>query len=326
MRVTTLEAHVGGAAVRLVTSGLPAVEGSTMAERQQSFDDCSEGLALRLTREPRGHAGMVGVVLTPPAREQAVAGMLFFDGFGSRAHSGHAAMAAVALALEHGLATIGGRGLEIDTVAGACRVDVLSSRPGGACRVRYQGPPTAVLRANLAIPSTRRGLAADLVWSGTELVAIVDGEAAGVPLATTHTLELRRAARDLIATIDALVTLTPPGHQGAATVAACAFVGPASRLDADVRLVLVRADGSVSRSPSASGSAAVATVLAAMTVHPPGSSRHESLAGTSWTTEVGGGTAGGPMTVAITGDVVPTGSSEWLEAPDDPLTRGTAWV
>jgi proline racemase len=327
MRVTSLEAHIAGAAVRLVTSGVPTVEGSTMAERQQSFEQHSADLALRLTREPRGHAGMVGVILTPPERPEADAGMVFFDGAGPRAHSGHAAMAAAALALEHGLATTTRRWLEIDTVGGACRLEAVAGAPGTPWRVRYEGPPAAVLRANLPVASTRRNLAADLAWSGTELVAIVEGESAAVPLSTAHTVELRRAGTALIDAIDGLVALTPPGRSSPVPVTACVFVGPAVSLDADLRSVLVRAGGSVSRSPSASGSAAGAVVLAAMHAIAPGApSRHESLSGACWTAIAGDPSADGTVPVAITGEVYPTGTSQWADAASDPLSRGVPWT
>ena len=76
-----------------------------MAERRLSFENTAGDVSLLLTREPRGHAGVVGVVLTEADRPDADAGMLFFTGAGSRPLSGHAAMAAAALALNHGLVT-----------------------------------------------------------------------------------------------------------------------------------------------------------------------------------------------------------------------------
>ena len=128
--------------------------------------------------------------------------------------------------------------------------------------------------------------AASLELFPCEVVAIVEGEAAGVPLSSAHALELRRAALELITTLDAMLTLTPPGLRDTVPVTACAFVGPASDLGADVRSVLVRGDGSVSRSPSVSGTTAVSVVLAAMGLLTPGAvCRHESLSGTSWIAE-----------------------------------------
>jgi proline racemase len=330
MAITTLDAHVGGAAVRLVTAGLPRIEGTSMAERRTSFDIVAGDLGLCLTSEPRGHAGMVGVALTEPDRVEADAGMLFFTGAGPRRLSGHAAIAAAALALDHRLITPRVADVvRLDTEAGAVTVQVVGRPDGRVRRLRYAGPPAAVLRGNVRATAARRGIRADLAWSGSEIVAIVEGEALGVPLAASHTLELRRAALDVIATLDEMLLLTPPGATDPAPVSACALVGPAADPHADVRAVLVRADGTVARSPSASGTAAVAVVLAAMGLVAPGAvSRHESLSGTSWTAEAaphGGGPAD-PRGVAIVADVHPTGTHELVVERGDPLPRGVRWL
>ena len=330
MRVTTLDAHVGGAAVRLVTSGLSQLDGASMAERRLSFDHTAGDVSLLLTREPRGHAGVVGVVLTEADRPDADAGMLFFTGAGGRALSGHAAMAAAVLALNHGLVTPRVADLlQIDTEAGAVSIAFPARVAQQRVRaVRFEGPPAAVLRGNVRVTTSRRTVRVDVAWSGSEVVAIVEGEAAGVPLSPSHTLELRRAALELITTLDEMLTLTPPGHSTAVPVTACAFVGPATDINADVRSVLVRSDGNVGRSPSVSGTAAVSVVLAAMGLLTAGAvCRHESLSGTSWTAEAtpSAHDLAALTTVAVAAEVHETGSHEFVVDTADPLTRGVLW-
>ena len=331
MRVTTLDAHVGGAAVRLVTSAVPPITGAAMAERRQSFEDASGHVALLLTREPRGHAGTVCVVLTEADRDDADAGLLFWTGAGPRPLSGHAAMAAAAMALNHGLVTPRTPDvLHLDSEAGALVVRVAARDALRRVRaVRFEGPPAAVLRGNVRVTTSRRTLRVDVAWSGSEVIAIVEGEAAGVPLSSSHALELRRAAVEIISTLDAMLTLTPPGHTETVPLAACAFVGPATDLQADVRSVLVRSDGSVGRSPSASGTAAVTVVLAAMGLLAPGAvCRHESLSATTWTAEATAEAADptAPTRVCVTADVYATGRHEFVVEPGDPLMRGVPWL
>jgi proline racemase len=331
MRLTTLDAHIAGAAVRLVTSGLPRIEGASMAERRLSFEHTAGDVSLLLTREPRGHAGVVGVVLTEADRPDADAGMLFFTGAGSRPLSGHAAMAAAALALNHGLVVPRLPDLlQIDSESGAVSVGVTARDSQRRVRAaRFEGPPAAVLRGNVRVTTSRRTVRVDVAWSGSEVVAIVEGEAAGVPLSSSHTLELRRAGLELITTLGEMLTLTPPGHTTAVPVTACAFIGPATALNADVRSVLVRSDGTVGRSPSVSGTAAVSVVLAAMGLLSPGTgSRHESLSGTSWTAEATPSSQDfqALTSVAVTAEVHATGAHEFVVETSDPLTRGVLWV
>lgn len=330
MRVRTLDAHVGGAAVRLVVAGLPAVDGETMAERQASFEARAAGLALGLTREPRGHAGLVGVALTLPERPDADAGMLFFTGAGPRRLSGHAAMAAAALALDHGIITPRRPGaIEVDTDAGPIALRVIARTAEGRVRaVRYEGPPASVLRGGVRVTTSRRTVGLDLAWSGSEVVAIVEGEGAGVPLSAAHTLDLRQRAQELLAALEGAVSVTPPGHSTPSPATAVAFVGPPASEQAFVRTVMVRADGTIARSASASATAAVSVVLAAMGLLPPGAaSRHESLSGTSWIAEVTpAGASDGLATVAISGEVFETGALDLVFDRSDPMTQGALWT
>jgi proline racemase len=233
-------------------------------------------------------------------------------------------MGAIVLARAHDVLTTRSPLTTLDTPAGPCVVELLPGSKSGTA-VRYEGPPAAVLRGNQRVTFRGRALRFDLAWSGHEVVAIVEGESAGVPLSARHTLELRRAALEILDVLEGLVAPVPPGGTDVVPPGACVFVGPAASVEADVRAVTIRADGTVSRSPSASGTSAVAVVLAAMGLLQPGvPSRHESLSGTSWTAEVA--PAGEHSRVTITADVHETGSCDWLSRPGDPLTHGVVWT
>ena len=193
--------------------------------------------------------------------------MLFFTGAGARPLSGHAAMAAAALALNHGLVTPRTPDLlQIDSESGAVsvarrRARRPTARPGRAVR-GAAGRGVAWQRARHDEPAHRaRGRRVvgkrgrrDRRRRSRRRAAIVEPHAgASTSGARAHHDARRDADADA-----ARVTAT------AVPVTACAFVGPATDLNADVRSVLVRSDGSVGRSPSVSGTAAVSVVLAAM--------------------------------------------------------------
>jgi proline racemase len=326
MRVATLDAHVAGGAVRLVTSGLPSVEGANMAERRSSFEARAGTIADALTREPRGHSGVVGVVLTEPERAEADCGMVFFTGEGMRPLSGHAAMVAGALAVVRGLVAPRASGrVEIDTEAGALQLDV-SHGSGWPRRARLTSAAACVVRGAARVTTARRALHCDIAWSGSELVAVVDGESAGVPLSAAHTLELRRAGREVLDAIAHTLRVTHPVSGSRGEVTGCVFVGPPSDDRADVRAVMVREDGSVSRTASASASSALAVVLAAMGMSAAGRpTRHENLAGISWDVALAEQVEEGRWRVAIAADVYLTGEHEFTLDPSDPMVRGAVW-
>lgn len=325
MRVATLDAHVAGGAVRLVTSGLPSIDGPSMAERRSSFEARAGTVADALSREPRGHSGVVGVVLTEPERAEADCGMLFFTGDGMRPLSGHAAIAAGAVAVVRGLLAprVSGR-VEIDTEAGALQLDV--SDRGWPHRARLTSPAACVVRGAARVSTPRRALNCDIAWSGSELVAVVDGESAGVPLSAAHTLELRRAGREVLDAIAQTLRVMHPVTGARGEVTGCAFVGPPSDDRADVRAVMVREDGSVSRTASASASSALAVVLAAMGMSAANRpTRHENLAGISWEVALAEQVDEARWRVAVAADVYLTGEHEFTLDPSDPMVRGVVW-
>ncbi len=327
MRVSTLDAHVAGGAVRLLTSGLPSLEGATIAERRSSFEARAGAIADALSREPRGHSGLVGVVLTEPERADADCGMVFFSGEGPRQLSGHAAMAAGTVAVSRGLIAprVSNR-VEIDTEAGPLRLDVAGEGTGWPRRARLAGPRAHVVRGAAPVMTTRRTLSVDIAWSGSELVAVVDGESAGVPLSPAHTLELRRGGREVLGAISETLRVTHPVDGSRGEVTGCVFVGPPSDDHADVRAVMVRDDGSVSRTASASASSALAVVLAAMGVSATGRPmRHENLAGLSWDVELDAEEGEGQWRIAIAADVYLTGEHVFELTDADPMLRGAVW-
>jgi proline racemase len=326
MHVSTLDAHVAGGAVRLVISGLPTLDGQTILERRASFDARAGHIADALSREPRGHAGIVGVVLVEPEREGADCGMLFFTGAGCRAMSGHAAMGAAALAVEAGILAPRQPGrVDVDTEAGPLVVESDRTDPALPGPFRVTGAPARVVKGSTRLTTARKTISVDLAWSGSELVAVVDGESAGAPLSVSHTPELVRAARDVLDVLEATVRLAVPGSDSPGHVTGCVFVGPPTDDRADVRAVMVRDDGSVSRTASAAGSAALGAVLGAMGVAPAGArTRIENLAGICWTVELGQLTDGA-WQVSICADVHRTGAHTFLLGSADPMLRGAAW-
>src|SRR5262249_28984124 len=153
----------------------------TLAERAQSLMSSSGHALLSLSREPRGHAGTIVVVLAPPDRDDADAGLVFIGSDGLLMFDGEALIGAVALATARGLVMPRRAGrLEIDTLAGA--VTAWTRSHTGADAVAFAAPPATVLRANQLLTYGNRAVHVDLVWTGWEVAAIVDAEAAGAPL------------------------------------------------------------------------------------------------------------------------------------------------
>lgn len=328
MRLTSLDAHVGGAAVRLITAGLPSLEGASLGEKQDSFEQQADSVRCLLCREPRGHSGTTGAVLTEPESTVSAAGMLCFNGAGYLPLSGHALIGAVTLALDGGLIVLapGEDSLHVDTVGGRVAVRVARDGSGRVSAVRYVGPPAFVQHAGVSMWIGNRTVRADIVWSGSESLAIVDAEAAAVPLVVARTPELRRAGVGIADTIRE--QLPAAGAESRQDLSGVVFIGPAISPEAELRSAVVHADGTVERCPSGAATVAVTTVLQAMGMAAPGRRIvHEGLLGTSFTAAVVGLAGAGPSAtceIEVEGQAYATGEHVFTLDDRDPLPDGVA--
>src|SRR5688572_19370243 len=100
-RITTIDLHTGGEPLRVVTSGLPAIEGENVLEKRRHFRDHYDFLRKRLMWEPRGHADMYGAIVTPS--KDADFDVFFLHNEGYSTMCGHAVIALTKLVYESGL-------------------------------------------------------------------------------------------------------------------------------------------------------------------------------------------------------------------------------
>ena len=100
-RISTVDMHTGGEPLRVVTAGLPLIEGRTVLEKRRYFREHLDHLRTGLMWEPRGHADMYGAIVTPSL--DADADVFFLHNEGYSTMCGHAVLALTKLLLETGL-------------------------------------------------------------------------------------------------------------------------------------------------------------------------------------------------------------------------------
>jgi proline racemase len=322
--ITTIDAHVAGNVVRLLTGGLPAAQGASLAERARWLERRHAPLCDALTRQPRGHEGLVLGVLGEPAGD-ADASLLLRRGRAFIPLAGHAVIAAATLALPCGLLRPPHRDvLRIDTAAGPIDVqlDSLDAR-----RAAYVAPPAFVLAGGLAVAAGPRSLPVDIAWSG-QFFAIVDSEAAGLPLARTHHTELRRAARSIAEAVSATVTLAHPAFTTSETLGGVLFTGPPTTGAAHLRALAVSPDGITVPGPLAEAVVASLAVLDAMGIAGEDAFVLEGLSGTTLSGRIVERSRVGPLdavSVRIDATAWPIGEHRFIVHADDPLRAGFDW-
>mgnify|MGYP000647846167 CR=1 FL=1 len=149
-KLTCIDSHTQGEALRLVVGGLPDIPGNTMMERLHYFENNYDFIRTALMDEPRGHGDMFGAVLTEPIHEEADYGIFFMNADGYIEMCGHGSIAASTDLVEAGLVKVTEpyTDVKFDTGAGVvtCHVRVEN---GKAIEVELNNVPAFVYREGL---------------------------------------------------------------------------------------------------------------------------------------------------------------------------------
>ena len=329
MIIRTLDAHTAGEPLRLIVDGYPTVEGETMFEKRAWVEEHCDHLRTALMLEPRGHADMYGALLTTPERATSDAGVLFMHNQGYSTMCGHGIIAVTTLVIEQGLIRPRTPGeLVLDAPAGQIHATAQVDRSGAQPRVTgvsFRNVPSFVLAAGIPVRLGSRTVPADIAFGGA-FYAIVDSEAAGIPVRAERLDDLRRAGMEIKHAIEEMMTISHPEEPWLTGIYGTIFTGPAESPDADLRNVTIFADAEVDRSPCGTGTCAVMAVLAAMGLLAPEQTfTHESIIGTRFRGRVEREleVAGIPAILPrLAGEAFMTGSHTFVIHADDPLGHG----
>ena len=324
IEIRCIDAHTAGEPLRLIVEGFPRVEGRTILEKREFIREHHDHLRRALMLEPRGHLDMYGALLTEPEREGSDAGVLFMHNEGYSTMCGHGIIAVVTIALERGLIVPRGPGvIVLDAPAGPIKARAKMSGDRVES-VSFENVPSFVLHAGVPVALGNRELRADVAFGGA-FYAIVDSEAAGIPVVPGRLADLRKAGMEIKRAVEAAVTVVHPDEPGLHGIYGTIFTGPPAG-DADLRNVTIFAEAEVDRSPCGTGTAAVMAVLSAMgLLGPEQTFTHESIIGTRFHGRVVRDVVVGDLPAIvpeIEGSAYITGESTFLIDERDPLKFG----
>jgi proline racemase len=168
-RLTAIDAHTAGGPLRLITSGLPELSGSTILERQRCMQEQFDWVRQTALQEPRGHAEMCGCVLTPASSQEADFGILFPTATGYSPMSGHSLIAVVTILLETAIipAQAPQAMVKLETPAGVVQATASLDSPGQVKRVSFCNVPSFVYARDVAVEVKGVGqIILDLAFGG----------------------------------------------------------------------------------------------------------------------------------------------------------------
>lgn len=133
-KVQCLELHVGGEPLRIVTDGIPSLEGDTMMERMLYARENHDNFRKRVLHEPRGHSDQYGCLLMHPVTDDGDYGLLFMDTDNYVPMCGHGTIAVTTALASAGLANITDNVATINYDTPAGRVQATAYMHNGIAR------------------------------------------------------------------------------------------------------------------------------------------------------------------------------------------------
>lgn len=258
-RIATVEMHTGGEPLRIFTSGLPPIPGTTVLEKRRYFSQHHDAIRRATMWEPRGHSDMYGAVITPS--RDADLDVFFLHNEGYSTMCGHGIIAITTLAFETGLVKRVGehRNLEINVPAGRIHAHAVMNGEH-VSHVSFRNVPSFVyLRDQLVeVPGVGR-VAFDIAYGGA-FYAIVNAETLGLRLEPHEFNRLIDYGRRIKHAVMASTRIEHPFEPELSFLYGTIFTGAAQQLGHHSRNVCIFADGEVDRSPTGSGVSARAAL------------------------------------------------------------------
>lgn len=248
-RISVIDMHTSGEPVRIVVDGYPRLHGDDILAKRREARDRHDHLRRALMLEPRGHAGMYGVIPVEPSDPSAALGALFTHNEGYSTMCGHATIALGKWLIESGRVATPEFRLELPCGL----VDVVASvRDGTVVSTAFTSVPSflATPDVELDVPNVGR-VCGDLAYGGAYYL-IVASSALGRDFFTTPLPELVELGAAITEAGRAALDIRHPGAADLGFLYGTILTDDAAPT-ADSYNLCIFADAQIDRSPTGSG-------------------------------------------------------------------------
>ena len=325
--ITTIDVHVAGEPLRVVISGFPEPEGSTILQKRRYCQEHLDHLRKALMLEPRGHQDMYGCLLVTPNLSEADIGVLFFHNEGYSTMCGHGIIGLVTVLLEqkmfpsHEPETV----IRLETPSGlvTAKASVIN---GKVQSVAFQNVPSFVVDLDQVVEVPGIGpVHYDLAFGGA-FYGFCRAGALGLELIPKNAQKLTEVGMTIKQAIMESRTIKHPTEPDLGFLYGSIFIGAPGDTKSHHRQVCIFADGALDRSPTGTGvSAHLALLKAKEKIQIGQSLQFESILGTKFGGKIVEETRVGQLSAIIPeveGQAFITGHHEFFINPDDPLQDG----
>ena len=322
----TIDTHTGGEPTRTVLSGVPVIPGSTMMEKYTYMMEHNDWIRRLLCLEPRGNAVMSGAFLTPPCREDADIGVMYFETGGWLPMCGHDTIGVCTALVETGMVkveepvTI----IRLDTPSGLVTASVRVEN-GRAIEVSFENAPAFVMQRDVTVQTKEWGpVKCDISWGGN-VYAILPAASLGLKLVPERSKEIVEKGVSFRDQINQQVKISHPELPFVNSVTHIEFYDESPN-GADCRNAVIITSAAIDRSPCGTGTSAKLALL-----HAEGKLKvgqpfvHESLIGSIFNAHILRETevAGIPAVIPVIGGrAFVSGMCSFFLDPEDPFPAG----
>ena len=321
-----IDAHTCGNPVRVVSGGVPFLEGNNMLEKRQFFLDNYDWIRTGLMFEPRGHDMMSGSMLFPPHNPENDFSVLFIETSGCLPMCGHGTIGTITIAIEEGLIYPKTPGfLRMEAPAGLVLVEY--KQEGKKVKsVKLTNVKSFLAAENLEIESDELGkLRVDVAYGGN-FYCIIDPQENFPGLEHFKAEQLISMARSLRKKMNEKYEFVHPEHPSIRGLSHILWTGKILDPSSTARNAVFYGDKAIDRSPCGTGtSARMAQWHAKGWLKPGQDFIHESFIGSKFTgrieeeTEIAGKPA---MIPSIEGWAMVTGYNTIFLDDEDPYVHG----
>jgi proline racemase len=260
-RIVTIDSHTQGEPTRLLVDGVGSLQGGTIKAKRDDFEARFDPIRLLLTREPRGHRGIMAAVVTEPVSPHGAFGLFYMDARRYPFLCGHATIGAVATLVEAGALDVedGEQVITVDTPSGPLAAHTRIHR-GLVESVAIDMVPSFVFDTDREIDVPGFGhLSVDLVCVGG-FFAMVPAGSVGIDLVPSSSNRLIPLGMAIIEAANQTLRVSHPERPEVNTVDVTEF----HERDPDTgtgKSVVVYGESHMDRSPCGTGTTAKMTLL-----------------------------------------------------------------
>jgi proline racemase len=266
--IHTVDLHTAGEPVRIVERGYPELRGATILEKRRDAHERFDDLRRMLMLEPRGHAGMYGVIPTAPCHPDADLAVLFTHQEGYSTMCGHATIAIGRWAVDTGRVAMvdGCARFGLEAPCGLVRVDVEAAGEGEAPLVAFESVESFAshLDQTVDVPGFGR-IGFDIAFGGA-YYAILLASRLGLSLIDTPLADLVAAGVAITNAVRSAIAIGHPTERDLSFLYGTILTDDVPLGDHGGRPsynLCIFAEGQIDRSPTGSGVTARIALAAA---------------------------------------------------------------